>query len=300
MIKYSSISRLALVFGLSALTTALITGCQPQNAGKAVAAAAAAASAATSSTTTTSYSGVNAFQVITKTGASGSFDATAVPASGGVAPKAQRIFGLDGTQIAVGNIPTWYVESRVFLTSTNTSGTNTASTLTGSDTPCAYFDSTATDNNPDSDNYYAIDGFYNPGAGDIDQCAGTTAAELNKLSLYVQVDRRFMNSTDKLQIIVKAKPLDSPNTAPTASSCVVGGYFDPSACSNQYFALSMRTAPYAAAAPFYVLFPSAKSRDLLSETVLLPLQIDSGITTISIDRVKGGALFYGLTVLRLL
>ena len=100
-------------------------------------------------------------------------------------------------------------------------------------------------------------------------------------------------------MFVKAKPLDEPNVAVQSSSCVVAGNFDPSSCVNQLFTLTMRTAPSAASKPFYILFPSAKALDLLSESVLLPINIDTSITTISIDRVKGGAIFYGLSIIRL-
>jgi len=61
----------------------------------------------------------------------------------------------------------------------------------------------------------------------------------------------------------------------------------------------MRNAPSAAAKPFYVLVPSAKALDLLSDTVLLPIHINAGIQTITIDRIKGGAVFYGMSVVRL-
>lgn len=108
-----------------------------------------------------------------------------------------------------------------------------------------------------------------------------------------------MDSSDKLQIIVKARPLDTPNTAPTSSTCTVSGFFDPAACTNQLYTVTMRTAPLSSAKPFYILFPSAKSLDLLSESVILPINIDTSITTISIDRVKGGAVFYGISVVRL-
>lgn len=255
-----------------------------------------------SSSAPSNTSNVMAFQIITKASPSGSFDSPAVPAAGGISVKTQRLYNLDGSLITTGNVPTWYADSRVFLTSTRTAGTANPVSPSGSDTPCAYFDSFA-DNNPDTSGFYTIDGF-NPTApgvvSDIDQCAGTAAAELNQLGMYIRVDRRFMNPTDKLQIIVKAKPIEVPNTAPTSSSCVVGGFFDASACSNQLYTLTMRTAPGAAAKPFYILFPSAKALDLLSESVLLPIHIDTSITTISIDRVKGGAVFYGISVIRML
>ncbi|MBI2605701.1 MAG: hypothetical protein HYW49_06435 [Deltaproteobacteria bacterium] len=273
-----------------------LTACQSDNTGSGTASSSSTASTTTSSSTTSvGYTGINAFQIIPKGDSTGSFD---LATNTGTAVKAQRLYNLDGSQIASGNIPAWFSEARVFITSTRTSGGTPG--YTGGDTGCAYFDTTSTDNNPDASAFYTIDGYNGTATvADVDQCAGASASELNKLGLYVQIDRRFMNSTDKLQVIVKAKPIDAPNTAPSASSCVVGGYFDAGNCSNQYFTLTMRSAPYASAAPFYVLFPSAKATDLLSESVLLPIQIDTSITAISIDRVKGGAIFYGVTVVRL-
>lgn len=243
-------------------------------------------------------SAANAVQIIPKADPTGSFDAVSVPLAGGTSVKASRYYDLTGSLITTGNLPSWFVEARIFLTSTRTQGGSP--TYSTSNTPCAYFDTTSTDNNPDSSGFYTIDG-YNTDNGnvDIDQCAGTAAAEQNQIGMYIRVDRRFMNSTDKLQLIVKAKPIDSPNTTVTPSSCVTAGFFDPSACANQLYTVSMRTSPGAATKPFYILFPSAKAYDLLSESVLLPINIDQSITTISIDRVKGGAIFYGLTVIRL-
>lgn len=301
----------SLVFTMAAL----VGGCQQPTSGSSTVSSSGSTSGATSSgssssgssgssssSTSSTTSTVNALQIITKADGTGSFDGAAVPAAGGITVKASRLYNLDGSLITSSLIPTWFSEARVFLTSTRTSGSN-PSTPTTSDTPCAYFDSFTGDNNPDSNGFYTVDGYYSStlatGGTDIDQCAGTAAAELGKLAMYVKIDRRFMNTTDKLQIIVKAKPLDAPNTAPTVSSCVVGGNFDPSACVNQLFTLTMRTAPNAAAKPFYILFPSAKALDLLSESVLLPISIDTSITTISVDRVKGGAIFYGMTVVRL-
>ncbi|MGE4232928.1 MAG: hypothetical protein AB7F43_06310 [Bacteriovoracia bacterium] len=252
--------------------------------------------ATVSSATSTTY---NAIQIIPKADTTGSFELVSVPVSGGVSVKASRIFDLSGTQIQTGSVPSWYSEARVFLTSTRTSGAN-PSAPSGSNTPCAYFDS-YTDYNPDTSGYYTIDGYNSDSATtDIDQCGGTNASELNQLAMYVKLDRRFMNSTDKIQLIIKAKVIDSPNSTPTASSCVVGGFFDGSACSTQYYTVSMRNSPGAATKPFYVLFPSAKALDLLSESILLPIHMNTGITTISIDRVKGGAVFYGISVIRLL
>lgn len=291
-----------------AVATAVVSGCQQPSSGEGASTSssakpsASASSGSGSSTTTTTTSTVNAIQIITKADPTGSFDGAAVPAAGGASVKASRLYNLNGSLVTTSLIPTWFSEARVFLTSTRTSGANPASP-SGSDTPCSYFDTSTADNNPDTSGFYTVDGYYSPtlasGGTDIDQCAGTAAAELNKLGMYIKIDRRFMNTTDKLQIIVKAKPLDAPNSAPTPSSCVVGGNFDASACVNQLFTLSMRTAPFSATVPFYILFPSAKSLDLLSESVLLPISIDSSITTISIDRVKGGAIFYGLTVIRI-
>lgn len=278
--------------------TLILGACNPTNVGSGDAGITASSSTSGSTTTSTAISSsISAIQIIPKTGSTGSFDNTSVPTSGGVAVKSQRIFALDGSQIATGNVPAWFSEASVFLTSTRTQAGTPGNT--GSDTACAYFD-TYSDNNPDSDGFYTIDGYNGTNANpDIDQCAGTAASELNKLSFYIKVDRRFMSSTEKLQVIVKAKPIDAPNLTPTTSTCVTGGYFDAANCSNQYFAITMRTAPYAASQPFYVLFPSAKNTDLLSESILLPIHVDSGITTISIDRYKGGAVFYGFTILRL-
>ena len=288
------------------LLTLLVSGCQQPTSGSTSSTsgsgnASSSGSSNSGSTTTTSTSTINALQVILKADATGSFDAAAIPGAGGASIKASRVYKLDGTLITTSLIPTWFSEARAFLTSTRTSGANPV-TPTTSNTPCAYFD-TSNDNNPDTNGFYTIDGYYSStlatGGTDIDQCAGTAAAELNQLGLYIKIDRRFMNTTDKLQVIVKAKPLDAPNTAVTSSSCVVGGFFDASACVNQLFTMTMRTAPAAASKPFYILFPSAKSLDLLSESVLLPINIDTSITTISIDRVKGGAIFYGLSIIRL-
>lgn len=303
-LKLSASSLLSVV-----VAAALVSGCQQPSSGDGNASSStsstppsSSSSSGSGSTTTTTTSTVNAVQILPKADPTGSFDAAAVPAAGGASVKASRLYNLNGSLLTTSLIPTWFSEARVFLTSTRTSGANPASP-SGSDTPCAYFDTSTADNNPDTSGFYTVDGYYSAtlssGGTDIDQCAGTAAAELNKLGMYIKIDRRFMNATDKLQIIVKAKPLDAPNTAPTASSCVVGGNFDASACVNQLFTLSLRTAPFAATKPFYILFPSAKSLDLLSESVLLPISIDTSITTISIDRVKGGAIFYGLTVIRI-
>ena len=289
------------------LLVLLVSGCQQPTSGSGSASSGGTPSSSSGSsntggsTTTTSTSTIKALQVILKADATGSFDAAAVPAAGGASIKASRVYKLDGTLITTSLVPTWFSEARAFLTSTRTSGANPVTPAT-SNTPCSYFD-TFNDNNPDTNGFYTVDGYYSStlatGGTDIDQCAGTAAAELNQLGMYIKIDRRFMDATDKLQVIVKAKPLDAPNTAVTASSCVVGGFFDASACVNQLFTLTMRTAPAAASKPFYILFPSAKSLDLLSESVLLPINIDTSITTISIDRVKGGAVFYGLTIIRL-
>jgi hypothetical protein len=293
-VRLQFITLVAIGFALSA--------CNNQSAGTSSSSSGGTSSALSSATTTaatSTYTGINAFQIITQAGSSGSFDNAAVPVSGGLLVSATRLFNLDGSSIASGNLPAWFVQSQVMLTSTRTSaGTPT---YNGDDTACAYFDLYSSDNNPDSSGFYTIDGYNtSTAATDIDQCAGTSASELAQLGAYFTVDRRFMNPTDKLEVIVKAKPIDAPNTAPTASTCVVGGYFDPSACVNTYYTVTMRSAPFASAQPFYILFPSAKAYDLLSETVLLPIQIDPSITTISVDRIKGGAILYGITVLRLL
>lgn len=248
-------------------------------------------------TTPVSSASVNAIQVIPKADNTGSFDLVSVPAAGGVSAKASRLYNLDGSLITTSNLPTWFVEARAFITSTRTSS---GATGAGNNTPCAYFDNVSNDVNPDTDGFYTIDGYNTDNnIADIDQCAGTASSELNQLGMYVKLDRRFINPTDKFQIIVKAKPIDAPNTSILPSSCVTSGYFDASACANQLFTVSMRTAPTAPTKPFYILFPTAKAFDLLSESILIPTNIDQSITTISIDRVKGGAVFYGFTVIRL-
>ncbi len=255
----------------------------------------------TSSTTTTSFnttSSINAIQVITKADPTGSFDPVSVPLAGGSSVRANRLYNLDGSLITAGTLPPWFIEARVFLTSTRTTSGAPSST-NGWDTPCAYFDN-VTDNNPDSSGFYTIDGYNTDNAlTDVDQCAGTAGSELSQLGIYVRLDRRFMNPTDKVQLIVKAKPIDAPNTTLSPSSCVTSGFFDPGACSNQLFTMTMRTAPNASSKPFYILFPSAKANDLLSESVLLPINIDQSVSTISVDRVKGGAIFYGISIIRL-
>lgn len=260
----------------------------------AIASGASGASGTSSVTTST----VNAIQIITSAGSNGSFDPVSVPAAGGVAVKASRIFGLDGSLIAAANIPTWFVDARVFLTSTRTSGTSNPSTPSGANTPCAYFDSYG-DNNIETDGYYVIDGYNADNGADIDQCAGAAASEQNQLSIYIEFDRLFMNPTDKFQVVVKAKPIEDPNSKVTPTSCTTGGFFDATACSTQTYGISMRTAPGAPAKPFYILWPSAKSYDLLSESVIMPVNIDQSLTTISIDRAKGGAVFYGISIIRL-
>src|SRR5689334_9114989 len=75
---------------------------------------------ATTTTTTSSTTTINALQIITKADPTGSFDAANVPLAGGASVKAARIFNLDGSLITTGNIPTWFSEARVFLTSTRT------------------------------------------------------------------------------------------------------------------------------------------------------------------------------------
>lgn len=281
------------------------SGCGASTAASGVASAAAATTATPTTGTatfaaTSSSSGVAAVQIITKADSSGSFDAVSVPMAGGVSVRASRLWNLDGSMITTGNVPSWFIEARAFLTSTRTSAGAPGSSGQLYDTPCAYFDN-VTDVNPDTSGFYTIDG-YNPSTGgtDIDQCTGAAAAEQNQTGMYVRIDRRFMNASDKLQIIVKAKPIDEPNTAVTPSSCVTSGFFDPAACTNQLYTLSLRTTPGASTKPFYILFPSAKALDLLTESVLVPINIDQSISTISIDRVKGGALIYGITVIRLL
>lgn len=250
----------------------------------------------TTTTSTTTTSSTRAIQLITKTGSLGSFDAASAPASGGLALSAARFFNLDGSQIPTAQKPTWLVGAKTFITSSRSQAGVPA--MTGSDTPCAYFDST-NDNNPESNGYYVIDGYYSAAGADIDQCAGVAASELNQLSIYIQIDRTFMESDENLQLIVKAKPINAPNTAPNPTECVAGGFFDAANCVNEYFTVSMRNAPGGAAKPFYILFPSAKSLDLLSESVLLPIRISNSITTISIDRVKGGAIIYGVSLIRM-
>lgn len=296
------------VFALVSLSGCFSSG-QPVTA---TAASSSSASTSTSSSTTSgtsstdattsssiSFTGTNAVQIITKANSSnGSFDSAAVPVAGGLPLLATRIFNLDGSQIATGSIPSWFAQAKIFLTSTRT--TAGAPTYVGDDTPCAYFDSYSTDNNPDTSGFYTIDGAHDQnGNVDTDQCAGTALSELNQLAFYFQVNRAAMNATDKLQIIVKAKLIDPPNTAPTVSTCVVGGNFDASNCTNTLYTISMRSAPAAVTKPFYIMFPSAKALDLLSESILLPLPINTNITTISIDRVKGGMVLYGVTIVRL-
>ncbi|HRK01070.1 MAG TPA: hypothetical protein PLH57_00270 [Oligoflexia bacterium] len=283
---------------------ALAAGCPQQTAttkapAGSISGVVSSSASSSSSATSANSSSVTAIQIITKADSSGSFDSAIVPVSGGVSLAASRLYDLSGALIPSGSIPSWFVEARLFLTSTRTSAG--APTNTTSNTPCAYFDSYS-DNNPDSSGYYTIDGYNVTQTGilaDIDQCAGTAAAELNQLGFYVRVDRRFMSSNDKLQVIVKAKALEEPNTAPTSSSCVVGGIFNASNCSNQVYTLTRRTSPGAPAKPFINLFPSAKAWDLLAEDVLIPLSDDTNISTISIDRVKGGAVFYGITIIKM-
>ena len=278
--------------------TLILTGCPFSSENTSTTKSKTPTSSSSTSTSSTSYSGTNAVQIITRTGTQGSFDSTAVPSSGGVTIYAQRFFDLQGSSLSTSQIPAWLTSASIFLTSTRSSSGTPANT--GSDTPCAYFDGFS-DNNPETNNFYTIDG-YNVRTGvtsDIDQCTGTAAAELNKLSIVLQINRSYLNSTDKFQIIVKARSIDEANSAPNPASCVVGGNFSPSSCSNQVYAVTLRTAPQAAALPFYYLFPSAKANDLLTESFFAPMHLNTSWTTISIDRVKGGAIFYGVSIIRL-
>lgn len=225
---------------------------------------------------------------------------------------AKRFFDINGNAYSSTTMPTWFVGAYVYLTKTRTSSPDGSVAASGSkeDTPCAYFDTYGTDNNPGNAGFYAIDGFYTSDSTtspDIDQCAGATAAEQANLKLYFVIDRSKMNTNDKLNIIVTASPLDAPNTSPTPSGCVVGGMFDASACTNQLFTVTMRAGPTASAPmgafmpakPFFMLFPSAKALDLISESIYLPINAAPGISTISIDRVKGGAVFHNITIIRM-
>lgn len=259
----------------------------------------ASASGASAASGTSSI--VNAVQIITKGDPTGSFDLVSVPAAGGALVTASRFYNLDGSTITTANVPPWFAGAHVFLTSTRTSTGPPNPVANGlQDTPCAYFD-TEVDANPDSTGFYTIDGYNTTFApNDIDQCAGTAANELSQVGLNIVIDRTYMNPTDKLELIVKAELIDQPTTAPTPSTCISNGFFDPTVCSNQTYTVTMRTAPGAAAKPFFLLFPSASALDLLSQSVLLPINGNQSITTISIDRVKGGSVFYGMTVLRLL
>ncbi len=250
------------------------------------------------------------------TGAAGSFNAGSVPASGGTYVTAARVFDLAGNLITnhTSQYPSWWFQDAgVFLTSTSTSYPGGGAGATSSNstdrelTPCAYFDSTD-DNNPENTGYFTIDGIMTNAASlsdatptaDIDQCAAITAAERAKMGLYVRIRRSgsSMGSSDKIQMIVKAKPLTPPNTAPVPTSCVVGGVFDATACATNVFTMAMRTAITAAARPFYMLMPSAKALDLISESVLLPVNIDSSITALTVDRLKGGAVFYSIILVK--
>jgi hypothetical protein len=300
---------------------ALTTGCPlsqtPKNNATATEAALVAPSpSASASSSATVTSGPNAVQIIFATGASGSFDAVAVPAAGGTYAKVSRVFDLNGNTISnfSSTYPNWWFRTAaVFLTSTSTSfpaggaGATTSNTTDRERTPCAYFD-TYDDNNPESNGSYTIDGLIPNAqslsdltpAADIDQCAGITVAERSKLGFYAVLRRgsSSMGTTDKIQMIVRAKPLTPPNTAPVPSSCIVGGLFDATACATNVFTVSMRTAIGAAARPFYMLMPSAKSMDLVSESVLLPVNIDSTLTTITLDRLKGGAIIYSVILIK--
>ncbi len=271
----------------------------------------------TGTTQTTSVQGPNAVQIILSSGSGGSFDNVTPPVTGGTFAPARRFYDLSGNQINPTTYPSWWFDtstsgSGVFITSTSTSypggGTYATSSATSARyrTPCSYFDN-FDDNNPETSGNFTIDGLVtnapslNDGtpAADMDQCAGATAGERAKLGMYFKFIRSNMLSTDKLQVIIRAKPLNTPNTAIVPSSCIVGGVFDATACSNAVFTVSMRTSLGAAARPFFMLMPSAKAMDLLSEMVLLPLHADPTITTVSIDRLKGGAAFYSITFVRI-
>jgi hypothetical protein len=301
---------------------ALAAGCPATDAGtgavKTASTSTATPSASPSSGATTASvtSGPAAVQIILATGSAASFNAASVPASGGTYVAATRAFDLSGNLIT--NYATtypnwWFQDAGVYLTSTSTSypgGGSGATTSNSTDrelTPCAYFDSTD-DNNPESAGYFTIDGLTTNApsltdttpSADIDQCAGITAAERSRMGLYVRIRRSSasMGTNEKIQMIVKAKPLTTPNTAPVPSSCIVGGLFDATACATNVFTLSMRTAVTAAARPLYMLMPSAKALDLISESIMLPVNIDSTITALTIDRLKGGAVFYSIVLVK--
>lgn len=308
---------------LALVTAAVSGGCLgSSNNNGATTAASANRSTGTTTTTTTSStinSGPAAVQIVLATGASGSFSAGSVPSSGGTYVTATKVYDLNGNLITspATTYPYWWFEGAgVFLTSTSTSYAGGGAGATTSDTddyqitPCAYFDS-ATDNNPESAGYYTIDGILtNPSSlanpsgtnsADIDQCAGITAGERAKLGFYVKLRRSTstsMGTSDKIQMIIKARPLTAPNTAPVPSSCIVGGFFDATACATAVFTLTMRTGLAAAAKPFYMLMPSAKSLDLVSESVILPVNIDTTLTHITVDRLKGGAVFYSIILVK--
>lgn len=302
----------ALIFVI--LTSA---GCQPQvknpGSGAPLNSGLPALPSTTAPATSTSSSGPNAVQIIFATGANGSFDASSVASTGGTYNYAQRFFDLKGNLLSNSN--SWWFKASsgtaVFLTSTSTSypgggvGATTSSSSSRYRTPCAYFDSTD-DNNPETAGYYTIDGLVtnapsfsdSTAVADIDQCAGISNTEKSKLGIVFTLDRNYLSSTDKIQLIIKAKPLTTPNTAPVPSSCVIGGLFDATGCATNVFNVTLRTALGAAARPFFMLFPSAKALDLISESILLPTNFDSSITTITIDRLKGGAVFYSATLIR--
>jgi hypothetical protein len=257
-----------------------------------------------------------AVQIILATGTASSFNAGSVPASGGAYVAATRVFDLAGNLISnhTNTYPNWWFQDAgVYLTSTSTSypgggaGATTSDTSNRELTPCAYFDNTD-DNNPENAGYFTIDGLVTnapslsdgTASADIDQCAAITAVERARLGFYVRIRRSSasMGTSDKIQMIIKAKPLTAPNTAPVPSSCVVGGLFDATACATNVFTTTMRTAIGAAARPFYMLMPSSRAMDLISENILLPVNIDTSITTLSVDRLKGGAVFYSIVLVK--
>lgn len=282
----------ALIFG--------IAGCQQPNTEESETVTPSISTTASTPSSAEIESSLKAIKIVFKADGSGSFDPVAVPNAGGLSLKASRIFDINGNLISNSSIPPWFSEARVFLTSTRTSGGGNPVVPSGSDTPCSYFDSFPGDNNVDTSGYYTIDG-YNAAnvVSDIDQCAGTDVSELNKLYLYVKLDRLFLGSNEKIQVIVNAKPINAPNTTADPSSCSSGGNFTPEACTNQLFTISMRTAPGAPTGFKPLLFPSAKALDLQSEIITMPINISSSINTISIDRIKGGAIFYSLTLVRI-
>ena len=315
--KAPSLLLITLVFTF--VIALLSGGCASQisnTGGSSTASALGTLTPTTSASASAVASGPNAVTIALRTGSSGSFDAASVAATGGTYSKVARSFDLNGNLIVTSGYQNWWFDpanSGVYLTSTSTSypgggsGATASSSANKQVTPCAYFDS-YDDNNPEANGSYTIDGiipnassYTTSSVADIDQCAGITAGEKANLGMYFTIKRGSanMNSTDKLQIMIRARSLTPPNIAPVPSSCVVGGLLDPTACASTVFTVSMRTALGAAARPFFMFMPSAKSLDLISESILLPINIDPALTVITIDRLKGGAVFYDVKLVRI-